>query len=83
MSYDKQLLSHVEASTSSLTSTADIDTFTPTFPIEVWEFGVILTTSLTASDNLIIAADKRITAGSDTGSLSPILSGSCCGGAGS
>ena len=67
MSYERSMKHHVEASASALTSTADIDTFTPTMPIEVFEFGVVITTDLTASDNLIIAADKRTVAGSDTG----------------
>ena len=67
MSYERSMSSNVEASASSLTSTADIDIFTPTFPVEVYEFGIVVTTALTASDNLIIAADLRTVAGSDTG----------------
>lgn len=67
MSYEREMLTEVEASASSLASTADIATFTFGTPIEVYEFGVVITTALTASDNLIIAADKRVTAGSDTG----------------
>ena len=61
------MMQHIEATASVTSSTADIDTFTPSFPVEIYEFGIVVTTSLTASDNLIIAADKRPTAGSDTG----------------
>jgi len=67
MSYEREKLQWVEASASNMTSTADVATFTPSTEVEVYEFGVVITTDLTASDNLIIAADLRTVAGSDTG----------------
>lgn len=63
--YTKPLQQSISTS-QNLNSTADIFTFSPSFPVDIFEFGVILTTGLTASDNLIIKADVRPTAGSDT-----------------
>lgn len=67
MSYERGMQTEVEATASSLASTADIYVWTPGTPVEVYEFGVIVTTTLTATDNLIIVADKRPIAASDTG----------------
>lgn len=64
--YSESLLSAIGTS-QVVTSVADIFTFTPTFPVEIFEFGMIVTTGLTASDNMALALDKRPTAGVDSG----------------
>lgn len=64
--YSESLLSAIGTS-QVVTSVADIFTFTPTFPVEIYEFGMVMTAGLTASDNVILALDKRPTAGTDTG----------------
>ena len=56
-----------EVFSSQNLTTGDVGTFTPTVPVEIVEFGVVVTTAFAASDNFILAADRRITAGSDTG----------------
>lgn len=64
--YSETALSAI-GSSSVVTSVADIMTFTPTFAVEIYEFGIIMTAAATASDAFTIALDKRPTAGTDTG----------------
>lgn len=54
------------ATIADLSSTGDKVTFTPAFPSEIVEFGVIITTALVGT-GLVLKVDKRPTAGSDTG----------------
>jgi len=52
-----------------MNSTADVVTLTPGTPIEIVEFGVIVTTALvdTSGTGFILTCDLRPTAGTDTG----------------
>lgn len=54
-----------------LTSTGDKFIFTPNVPIDIVEWGVVLTTALDATARTIVL-DKRITAGSDTGRVAAV-----------
>lgn len=62
-SYDSQ--KELGASTA-LTGTGDLQTLTPAVCIEIISWGVIVTTALSGTP-MVLALDKRITAGSDTG----------------
>lgn len=55
----------------SLTSTGDKFVFTPNVPIDIVEWGVVLTTALDATLRTI-ALDKRVTAGSDSGRVNAV-----------
>lgn len=58
-------------STVALTSTGDKFTFSPGGPCDVVRWGLLWT--VTAGGAPVIAADKRITAGSDTGRVNAAL----------
>lgn len=69
MSYNREKQKET-ATVSDASSTGTILTFTPAFPCEVVEFGVIVTTAFVkASGGVVISADFRPTAGSDTGKI--------------
>ncbi|MGI9297765.1 MAG: hypothetical protein ACR2QC_07695 [Gammaproteobacteria bacterium] len=55
----------LEVAVADLSATADVLTFTPGVPIDVVRWGLVVTTVIVGAP--VIAADKRITAGSDTG----------------
>lgn len=65
MAYDKDQQS-VQATIADLSATGDKVTFTPVFPSEIVEFGVIITTVVVGT-GMIFKCDKRVTAGTDTG----------------
>jgi len=62
-SYDERQ----DYASGNLTSTGDKLVFSPTFPVDVYRYGVIITTDVAASNNVIIALDKRPVVKSDTG----------------
>lgn len=55
------------ATLADASATGDKLTFTPAMPVEIVEFGIIVTTALVdAAGGLVLKADVRPTAGSDT-----------------
>lgn len=65
--YELDLQKEVFASDADMSGTGDQGTFTPAFPCEIVGFGYVITTVVVdAAGGLVLKADKRPTAGSDT-----------------
>lgn len=68
MSYSGNSKIKETASVADVSADADLLTFTPAVPVEVLEFGFIVTTAIVdAAGGLALGADLRPTAGSDSG----------------
>lgn len=66
--YQESMQKEIFASDADMSGTGDQGTFTPAVPVEIIEFGYIITTVVVdAAGGLVLKADRRITAGSDTG----------------
>lgn len=66
--YELAIQKEVFASDADMSGTGDQGTFTPPFPCEIVGFGYVITTVVTdAAGGLVLKADKRPTAGSDSG----------------
>lgn len=67
MSYEREIQKEIFSADADVSGTGDLGTFTPAFPCEVVGFGYIVTTAIVdAAGGLVMKADKRPTAGSDT-----------------
>lgn len=67
MSYSNNAKMKEVATVADLSSASDWLTFTPAVPVEVEEFGVVVTTAMVdAAGGAVLKADVRPTAGSDT-----------------
>lgn len=68
MSYSNNPKQKETATLADASATGDKLTFTPAVPVEVLEIGIIVTTALVdAAGGLVLKADLRPTAGSDSG----------------
>lgn len=68
MSYSNNPIQKETATLSDASATGDKLTFTPAKAVEIVGFGIIVTTALVdAADGLVMKADIRPTAGSDSG----------------
>lgn len=67
MGYEFQPLKEVFSADADMSGTGDQGTFTPAYPCEIVGFGYVITTAVVdAAGGLVLKADKRPTAGSDT-----------------
>lgn len=65
--YTADQAKEIFASDADMSGTGDQGTFTPAVPVEIVEFGYIITTVVVdAAGGLVLKADVRPTAGSDT-----------------